>query len=287
MSSLSIGTGISTSNQVNTTFDYTYNNLGYITNVKKNGTTIASYSYDSLGQLISESNAATGEIYIYTYDKAGNITKKDIYVGDIGNLTDTINYTYGNTTWKDRLTNYDGNAITYDSMGNPTKWVGIAALTWKGRQLTYLSEDGLDHGVAFTYNADGVRTKKVFYDYDGSVTTVYLDADKDNALDSTESSVAYLYASGRLSGINTATTAYTITYDTFGNMVSVSAGGNVLATCDVVVCFKRRASVRLPCVLGMTASRCFFRQRLMLYKHIFTLCYSFPTKLSLYFRAIL
>ena len=46
----------------------------------------------------------------------------------------------------------------------------------------------------------------------------------------TESSVAYLYASGRLSGINTATTAYTITYDTFGNMVSVSAGGNVLAT---------------------------------------------------------
>lgn len=30
--------------------------------------------------------------------------------------------------------------------------------------------------------------------------------------------------------INTATTAYTITYDTFGNMVSVSAGGNVLAT---------------------------------------------------------
>jgi len=171
VSSLSIGTGISTSNQVNTAFDYTYNSLGYITNVKKNGTTIASYGYDSLGQMISESNAATGEIYIYTYDKAGNITKKDIYVGDIGNLTDTITYTYGNTAWKDRLTNYDGNAITYDSIGNPTKWVGIAALTWNGRQLTYLSEDGLDHGVAFTYNADGIRTKKVFYDYDGSVTT--------------------------------------------------------------------------------------------------------------------
>ena len=30
--------------------------------------------------------------------------------------------------------------------------------------------------------------------------------------------------------INTATTAYTITYDTFGNMVPVSAGGNVLST---------------------------------------------------------
>ena len=58
-----------------------------------------------------------------------------------------------------------------------------------------------------------------------------MDADKDGVADTTESSVAYLYASGRLSGINTATTAYTIAYDTFGNMVSVSAGGNVLATC--------------------------------------------------------
>ena len=59
---------------------------------------------------------------------------------------------------------------------------------------------------------------------------VYPDADKDETADTTESSVAYLYDFGRLSGINTATTAYTITYDTFGNMVSVSAGGNVLAT---------------------------------------------------------
>ncbi len=168
VSSLTVSTNAASTSDV---YTYTYNNLGYITNVKKNGTTVASYSYDSLGQLISESNAATGEIYIYTYDKAGNITKKDIYVGDIGNLTDTITYTYGNTAWKDRLTNYDGTAITYDSIGNPTKWIGIAALTWKGRQLTYLSEDGLDHGVAFTYNADGVRTKKTFYDYDGSVTT--------------------------------------------------------------------------------------------------------------------
>ena len=59
---------------------------------------------------------------------------------------------------------------------------------------------------------------------------VYLNSDKDGVADTTESSAAHLYASGRLSGINTATTAYTITYDTFGNMVSVSAGGNVLAT---------------------------------------------------------
>ena len=58
------------------------------------------------------------------------------------------------------------------------------------------------------------------------VVFVYPDADKGGTADTAESSVAYLYASGGLSGINTATTAYTITYDTFGNMVPVSAVGN-------------------------------------------------------------
>ena len=81
----------------------------------------------------------------------------------------------------------------------------------------------------FTQNANNNRTAYT-YDNRDRVTTVYLDTDRDGVTDTTESSVAYLYASGRLSGINTATTAYTITYDAFGNMVSVSAGGNVLAT---------------------------------------------------------
>lgn len=80
--------------------------------------------------------------------------------------------------------------------------------------------------------------------FERRVDFVYPDADKDGTADTTESSVAYLYASGRLSGINTATTAYTITYDTFGNMVSVSAGGNVLATYTRCGLSSRRAIAR-------------------------------------------
>jgi len=118
-----------------------------------------------LGQLVSETNAATGEIYIYTYDKAGNITKKDIYVGDIGNLTDTVNYTYSTSAWGDLLTNYDGNAITYDSMGNPTKWGDAIALNWDGRNLVK-TVFASNNYINYTYNSDGIRTRK--YEYNGA-----------------------------------------------------------------------------------------------------------------------
>ena len=39
--------------------------------------------------------------------------------------------------WKDLLTSYNGNTITYDAIGNPLNWPGIANLSWSnGRRLT-------------------------------------------------------------------------------------------------------------------------------------------------------
>ncbi|MBQ9847456.1 MAG: hypothetical protein IJO64_00155 [Clostridia bacterium] len=50
--------------------------------------------------------------------------------------------------------------------------------------------------------------------------------------DTAEPAVEYLYANNRLSGIQTATTDYTLTHDAFGNMLSIKAGANTLATYD-------------------------------------------------------
>ena len=47
--------------------------------------------------------------------------------------TGTVNYGYSTGSWVDLLTNYNGTAITYDSIGNPTKRRGISSLTWNGR----------------------------------------------------------------------------------------------------------------------------------------------------------
>ena len=99
----------------------------------------------------------------------------------------------------------DGNFLTSstNSLGSTTNY-GYDTVT---KLLAYI-EDANSNRTAYSYD-DRDR-----------VTTVYLDVDGDGVTDTTESSVAYLYSSGRLSGINTATTAYTVAYDTFGNMVS-------------------------------------------------------------------
>lgn len=84
-------------------------------------------------------------------------------------------YTYGDSTWGDKLTAYNGTAITYDAIGNPTKWRNSSSLTWEGRTLVgqTLSNDDI---FTYTYNSDGIRTQKKYYDFDycGYYTYDYL-----------------------------------------------------------------------------------------------------------------
>ena len=121
-------------------------------------TDTTSYTYDALGQLLTETNVVqtidrSEEEPVVTvtsklvnsmeYDNYGNITKKNGKV-----------YTYGNSKWKDLLTSYNGQSITYDAQGNPTSYLGHT-MTWgKGRQLKKFDN------IEYTYNANGIRTSK-------------------------------------------------------------------------------------------------------------------------------
>lgn len=43
--------------------------------------------------------------------------------------------TYGDKNWKDKLTSYNGTAITYDAIGNPLSYRDNIKMTWEnGRQ---------------------------------------------------------------------------------------------------------------------------------------------------------
>ncbi len=77
-----------------------------------------------------------------------------------------VNYIYGNTSWGDMLTAYNGTAITYDAIGNPLKWRNAVGLTWEGRQLqrTNLAANAY---VDYTYNSSGIRTEKTYVDLNG------------------------------------------------------------------------------------------------------------------------
>jgi len=99
----------------------------------------------------------------YEYDAAGNITKA------IKGST-THNYTYGDSNWRDLLTAYDGQSITYDGAGNPTSYYNGTRWTFSwgnGRQLK--SANNGTATTSFTYSADGTRTTKVV----GGVTHTY------------------------------------------------------------------------------------------------------------------
>ena len=152
-------------------------------------------------------------------------------------------YNYGNSSWTDLLTSYNGQNITYDAIGNPTSYLGYT-LKWNGRQLSSLSGNGTT--ASYKYDADGLRSyKKV----NGVETTYQYVGDKLMYEKRGATEFYYYYNSfGNLAGIKyvqngTEYMAYAIcnmrgdvedlywgsgnlachyTYDTWGNVISVT-----------------------------------------------------------------
>ena len=119
----------------------------------------ATYTYDALGRL--ETETIDGETVKYQYDNYGNILAKGICDenGDIAEAT-KITYTYGNVGWKDQLTAYNGQEITYDAQGNPLSYMG-KTLTWeKDRELQTIKNSSTGLDIYIRYNPSGIRIAK-------------------------------------------------------------------------------------------------------------------------------
>ena len=124
------------------TVSYEYDAEERITKVTDSVDGITEYTYDALGQLLTEKHNNT-VVNAMTYDNYGNIKTKN-----------GVAYTYGNAQWKDLLTKVGNQTISYDNQGNPTAYLGHT-LTWeKGRQLKSFDTN------TYTYNANGIRTSK-------------------------------------------------------------------------------------------------------------------------------
>ena len=214
---------------------YTYDATGNITQISEDGEVKRSYTYDALNQLTSETRNGIAETY--TYDNGGNILSRTR-----GGVTDT--WSYESTLWKDLLTSYNGQAITYDEIGNPLTYRDGMAMTWEhGRRLSALTK-GSD-SISYTYNADGIRTSKTVngqtteYILDGSTILgeklpdgeyLYYLFDENGARYGFARGVTLYYyvcnAQGDVVKILTSggATAAWYEYDAWGNVVSV--GGN-------------------------------------------------------------
>ena len=156
-----------------TTYQFTYDVNGNITHIYDGeGNLLNQYTYDDLGQLVYERFVLMGMTleYSYTYDAAGNSTARLV------NNASTVQSTYAG----DRLLSYGGLVATYDALGNMTQ-LGSSTegtqFTWQGRQMTsscsyYTSSTGTTQytNMAYTYNADGIRTSKTI----GSIKHEYI-----------------------------------------------------------------------------------------------------------------
>ncbi|WP_346938613.1 RHS repeat-associated core domain-containing protein [uncultured Clostridium sp.] len=139
---------------------YTYDKSGRIETVD-NGK-IIKYYYDNLGQVVREDNGELNKTIVYTYDQSGNILKVTEYplatTQQLGAATKTVDYSYGDSNWRDKLTSYNGKGITYDAIGNPLTYDGYTFKWEGGRTLTSIT--GNSKNISYNYNSDGIRTDK-------------------------------------------------------------------------------------------------------------------------------
>ena len=211
-------------------YNYDYDANGNITGIWRGNTSFGdasekySYVYDSANQLVREnlyygSGNSSNATITYEYDIWGNLLNKKIYaytVGTLGTARETVPYAYTNSAWKDQLTSYDGESITYDASGNPTNYLG-ATLVWEGQRLkSYTPKDassGRANSYVYSYDENGIRTRKTI----GSTVTDY-------------------YYNGTLlmgtvktttnSDGSTTTSKLRFSYDADGKVVAVNYNGN-------------------------------------------------------------
>ena len=175
-------------------------------------------------------------------------------VGTLGTARETVPYAYTNSAWKDQLTSYDGESITYDASGNPTNYLG-ATLVWEGQRLkSYTpkaSSSGHANSYVYSYDENGIRTRKTIgntvtdYYYNGTLLmgTVKTTTNSDGS--TTTSKLRFSYdADGKVVAVNyngnyyyylrnaqsdivklidkTGATVVEYTYDSWGKLLSTS-----------------------------------------------------------------
>ncbi len=232
----------------NDTLSYTYDEMGNIETVSKNNVTLETYDYDYLNQLTSVTveKGEVDDVYTYEYDNGGNIKNVILETADSEEPILLKTYLYEEDgDWKDLLKSFNGDTITYDTIGNPTEYLNGMNFTWsQGRKLTGITK-GTD-SIAYTYNADGLRTSKTvngttteYYwlngilqgQKTGSEYILFLHDENGTAygfLIKNGTTTAYYYylfnAQGDVIGIldNTGTKVVEYTYDVWGKLLSTT-----------------------------------------------------------------
>ncbi|SHJ09847.1 RHS repeat-associated core domain-containing protein [Clostridium amylolyticum] len=245
----SSSTMISAINNNGKEIQYTYDANGNIETILENNKKIK-YYYNELNELVREDNEVLNKTIVYSFDDGGNIKSKKEYSYSTGiptTETSVNSYTY-DSNWKDKLTSYNGKAITYDEIGNP-KTYNNYTYTWeRGRALKSISGNGLS--ASYKYNDEGIRIEKTVNNVN---TKYYLSGDKVVFEDNGTDKIYYTYeAAGQLASMNlngveyyyirnaqgdviglfdkNGVTVASYTYDSWGKLISIKDQNGVNVT---------------------------------------------------------
>ena len=239
----------------NNTYEYIYDDLYNITKINLNNKVLNEYKYDINNQLILDNNYGNNITYKYTYDNYGNILSKSTYKLNTTTLINTDTYTYGNSNYKDQLTKFNNDTITYDNIGNPLK-IGNTTYNWSnGRELQSISNTNLN--VSYKYDRNGIRTKKILnneeisYCLENSSIVIekhkdymlyFLRDDSNNLLGFTYNTDTYYYKKNAFDDIigiydSNYKEVCTYNYDAYGNILSIkdSSGKDITDTSNVAI----------------------------------------------------
>lgn len=113
-----------------------------------------------------ENNQTLDKTFVYEYNNIGNIVNVKTYDYTTGLLGDVIsqqNFGY-DTTNTDRLTNFAGTTVSYNTMGCPTTYNGHT-VSWTRGKISKFSKglklSGIDN-YYYSYNALGQRTDRSY-----------------------------------------------------------------------------------------------------------------------------
>ena len=181
-------------------YSYEYDKNGNITKIERTpqegmgeSSVKDTFQYDERNQLIRENSQKQNKTIAYAYDQGGNLlsVKEYAYTEDVlpeaPLRTETGTYS---STWKDQLLNWNGTAMTYDTVGNMLTR-GDTTYTWTmGRKLA-----GVDNGkkTQYFYDHTGARVKKVV---DEAVTEYHMAGDLIASETSNGKTMWYIYDSG-------------------------------------------------------------------------------------------
>ena len=161
-----------TADNYSVTYTYTYDGNGNILSIS-DGTNTITYEYDVNNQLIREDDPIAGTSREFQYRSSGQMFLEAQVPYTTGNLSwyePTVLYS-GDSNWEDMLTDVNGQTITRDSIGNMLSFDGYT-YTWEhGRELAAMADS--TGTWAFTYDANGMRTKRVKTNTSGAVTDTY------------------------------------------------------------------------------------------------------------------